>query len=45
VVNANAEIVARQYALDVLARQVGIIGMFSDAPATLTYYANCTGLK
>ena len=28
-------------ALDVLARQVGILGMFSDWPATVTYYANC----
>ena len=28
-------------ALDVLARDVGIIGMFSDWPATTTYYANC----
>ena len=27
--------------LDVLARQVGIIGIFSDWPATVTYYANC----
>lgn len=27
--------------LDVLARQVGILGMFSDWPATVTYYANC----
>ena len=32
-------------ALDVLARQVGIIGIFSDWPATVTYYANCMGLK
>jgi glycerophosphoryl diester phosphodiesterase len=31
--------------LDVLAKQVGIIGMFSDWPATVTYYANCMGLK
>jgi glycerophosphoryl diester phosphodiesterase len=31
--------------LDVLARQVGIRGMFSDWPATTTFYANCTGLK
>ena len=30
--------------LDVLARDVGIIGMFSDWPATVTYYANCFGL-
>lgn len=27
--------------LDVLARQVGILGIFSDWPATVTYYANC----
>jgi glycerophosphoryl diester phosphodiesterase len=31
--------------LDVLAREVGIIGIFSDWPATVTYYANCVGLK
>jgi len=31
--------------LDVLARHVGILGIFSDWPATVTYYANCTGLK
>ena len=29
--------------LDVLAQDVGVIGMFSDWPATVTYYANCTG--
>jgi glycerophosphoryl diester phosphodiesterase len=32
-------------ALDVLARKVGIEGIFSDWPATVTYYANCMGLK
>jgi glycerophosphoryl diester phosphodiesterase len=31
--------------LDVLAQDVGIIGIFSDWPATVTYYANCKGLK
>ena len=31
--------------LDVLARDVGIIGIFSDWPATVTYYGNCMGLK
>jgi glycerophosphoryl diester phosphodiesterase len=31
--------------LDVLARQVGIRGIFSDWPATVTYYANCMGLE
>ncbi|KAL8800929.1 MAG: hypothetical protein Q9182_004811 [Xanthomendoza sp. 2 TL-2023] len=30
--------------LDVLVRQVGIKAMFSDWPATLTYYASCFGL-
>ena len=32
-------------ALDVLAREVKILGMFSDWPATVTYYANCMELK
>ena len=32
-------------ALDVLARKVEIIGIFSDWPATVTYYANCRGLN
>lgn len=31
--------------LDVLAKQIGIIGIFSDWPATATFYANCAGLK
>jgi len=31
--------------LDVLAQDVGILGIFSDWPATVTYYANCMGLK
>jgi glycerophosphoryl diester phosphodiesterase len=31
--------------LDVLARQVGILGIFSDWSGTVTYYANCMGLK
>ena len=30
--------------LDVLARRVGILGIFSDWPATVTYYANCKNL-
>jgi glycerophosphoryl diester phosphodiesterase len=30
--------------LDVLAQRVGVIGVFSDWPATVTYYANCKGL-
>jgi glycerophosphoryl diester phosphodiesterase len=32
-------------ALDVLAKDVGILGIFSDWPATVTYYANCMNLK
>jgi glycerophosphoryl diester phosphodiesterase len=32
-------------ALDVLAQDVGILGIFSDWPATVTYYANCKGRK
>ncbi len=31
--------------LDVLAQDVGIIGIFSDWPATVTYYANCMNLR
>jgi len=31
--------------LDVLAQDVGIDGIFSDWPATVTYYANCMGLE
>ncbi|WP_072506409.1 glycerophosphodiester phosphodiesterase family protein [Phaeobacter porticola] len=30
--------------LDVLAQDVGVSGVFSDWPATVTYYANCMGL-
>ena len=30
--------------LDVLAQEVGVIGVFSDWPATTTFYANCAGL-
>jgi len=30
--------------VDVLAKEVGIIGLFSDWPATTTYYANCMKL-
>jgi glycerophosphoryl diester phosphodiesterase len=32
-------------ALDVLGRQVGVLGVFSDWPGTVTYYANCMGFK
>ena len=31
--------------LDVLARDVGIRGVFSDWAAPVTYYANCLGLR
>ncbi len=30
--------------IDVLAQEVGVIGIASDWPATVTYYANCKGL-
>ncbi len=30
--------------IDVLAQEVGVTGIFSDWPATTTYYANCMGL-
>ncbi|PRY95662.1 glycerophosphoryl diester phosphodiesterase [Hasllibacter halocynthiae] len=30
--------------LDVLAQDVGVVGVFSDWPATVTFYANCMGL-
>ncbi|SDZ28771.1 glycerophosphoryl diester phosphodiesterase [Jannaschia faecimaris] len=30
--------------VDVLAQDVGVAGIFSDWPATVTYYANCMGL-
>jgi glycerophosphoryl diester phosphodiesterase len=32
-------------ALHVLAQEVGVKGVFSDWPATTTYYANCMGLN
>jgi glycerophosphoryl diester phosphodiesterase len=31
--------------LDALAMKVGIKAIFSDWPATATYYANCMGLE
>ena len=31
--------------LDVLAKEVGVIGVFSDWPATVTYYANCMKIR
>ncbi len=32
-------------ALDVLAKDVGVIGIFSDWPATVSYYASCMNLE
>jgi glycerophosphoryl diester phosphodiesterase len=31
--------------LDVLAKRVGVLGIFSDWPGTVTYYASCMGLR
>jgi len=31
------------YSLDTLAQDVGILGIFSDWPATVSYYASCVG--
>jgi glycerophosphoryl diester phosphodiesterase len=31
--------------IDVLARQVGVLGIFTDWPATVAFYANCTGQR
>ena len=31
--------------IDVLAQDVGVLGIFSDWPAPVTFYANCLGLK
>ena len=31
--------------VDVLAKDVGIRGLFSDWPATVSYYANCMNKK
>ncbi|EFL88547.1 glycerophosphodiester phosphodiesterase family protein [Ahrensia sp. R2A130] len=31
--------------MDVLNKDVGVVGLFSDWPATTTFYANCMGLK
>ncbi len=48
-VNPNAQAINKDSdmykALDILARKVGILGIFSDWPATVTFYANCMGLK
>jgi glycerophosphoryl diester phosphodiesterase len=31
--------------IHILAQDVGVIGLFSDWPGTVTYYANCMGFK
>jgi glycerophosphoryl diester phosphodiesterase len=31
--------------LDIISRQVGVIGVFSDWPASVSFYANCMGLE
>jgi glycerophosphoryl diester phosphodiesterase len=31
--------------IDVLAKDVGVLGIFTDWPATVSFYANCMGLK
>ena len=30
--------------LDALHKEAGVVGVFSDWPATTTYYANCMGI-
>jgi len=40
----NSDGVMYEY-IDVLAQEVGVEGIFSDWPATVTYYANCMGLE
>jgi glycerophosphoryl diester phosphodiesterase len=42
VINNDGDMLA---VLEVLARDVGIMGFSSDWPATVTFYANCMGLK
>ena len=32
-------------ALDVLAKDLKLVGVFSDWPATVSYYASCMGLE
>ncbi|MEM8580449.1 MAG: glycerophosphodiester phosphodiesterase family protein, partial [Pseudomonadota bacterium] len=40
----NSDGVMFEY-IDALAQDVGVVGIFSDWPATVTYYANCMGLE
>lgn len=41
VINSDGDVYT---VLDVLAKQVGVVGVFTDWPATVTYYANCMDL-
>ncbi|MGB2739798.1 MAG: glycerophosphodiester phosphodiesterase family protein [Cognaticolwellia sp.] len=41
-INSEADVLIL---LDVLAKDVGVVGVFSDWPATVTYYANCMGIE
>jgi glycerophosphoryl diester phosphodiesterase len=43
--NANQREGDMMRVLDVLAKQVGILGIFTDWPATVTFYANCARLR
>ena len=31
--------------IDVLARDVGVVGIFADWPATVSFYASCNDVK
>ena len=42
---SGANVTNASQLLDVLAKQVGVRGVFSDWPATTTYYASCIGMK
>jgi glycerophosphoryl diester phosphodiesterase len=44
ITSETTNIGATYEALHVLAQDVGVIGVFSDWPETVTYYANCMGL-
>lgn len=40
-INSEADVLVL---LDILVKDVGVVGVFSDWPATVTYYANCMGI-
>jgi len=44
VVHARGDEGITMEVLDVLGREIGVKGVFSDWPGTVTYYANCFGL-